>query len=457
LAIAGLYVLRPPPQEKLVYQEPEVKVVERIIERPPPAPPAAVSLPPARPSPSSQTRRDQPTPFRWDGTWQMGDNPVPLFVLKQTGEALSGTFTLADDAIFPFSNGIADHPVAKFKVIDQGHTIAFAMTLISDQVALVEAWQRHEEYMNPARSYAKLRLNLIPRQPEVFGTGTHRIGMFRHVAGTAAPAPVATKPPTPCRLNGVWRVPGNQLPILELKQSGDSLSGKYTPDLLGTYEFTGGKVTASGADFVVEDYRHVPTYMSVAYSGGGALMVSKVQKVEDLLKLIGKPMNTFEQIQFKRDLENAGKRINLGLFQKIADASVGVDKPKLSKWDGAWRMAGTPLPVFELTQAGDSVSGTYTPVAPAHAYRFADGSVTDTEVNFIVETFRRLPVSFRFTLLPGGDAQVEQMQKSEDIRKLFDQPLSILEKLQLNRDLADAGKFLKVGTFQRMAYQIGHR
>ena len=126
-------------------------------------------------------------------------------------------------------------------------------------------------------------------------------------------------------------------------------------------------------------------------------------------------------------------------------------------WDGVWRRKGYPLPMFRLSQSGDSVAGTcaanWSAVVP-----FRDGVASGDSAEFVVDdqVFR---VHVRMTMLGDGQAKVEQWVTDEDWETSLERASraartpqqALLARLKLELDAKKFRKPLTVGVFMRQS------
>jgi hypothetical protein len=124
-----------------------------------------------------------------------------------------------------------------------------------------------------------------------------------------------------------------------------------------------------------------------------------------------------------------------------------------SPWDGIWRIPDRPSPVFELKKDGDSLSGTFTPLDLSGSYPFTDGTANGKEAKFTVEDPKNAyeKLYLRMTLQREGIAVIDGMKKYEDVLKKIQATTraNVYERELLKRELESAGKFYRIGVFQR--------
>jgi hypothetical protein len=86
--------------------------------------------------------------------------------------------------------------------------------------------------------------------------------------------------------------------------------------------------------------------------------------------------------------------------------------PVSSVWDGVWVPRKSPLPMFELHQAGDSIVGRYAPNMSA-VNLIQSGRIVGNSVEFI-GTDKVFRAHFRMTMLKTDQAMVEECITDQD-------------------------------------------
>jgi hypothetical protein len=124
-------------------------------------------------------------------------------------------------------------------------------------------------------------------------------------------------------------------------------------------------------------------------------------------------------------------------------------------WNGIWRRKESPLPMFKLSQSGDSVAGTCAPNWSA-VLPISGGSATEKTAEFVVDdqVFR---VHVRMTMTGENEATVEQCVTDEDwaaslvraMQAVRTPQQALLARAKLEMDARKFRKPVKVGTFAR--------
>jgi hypothetical protein len=133
---------------------------------------------------------------------------------------------------------------------------------------------------------------------------------------------------------------------------------------------------------------------------------------------------------------------------------VAVEKRPPSKWEGKWQIPDRPLPLFQITQAGDSLMGKYyaapsIPGAVPSPCEFTDGQVNGDEATFTVQD-KAQRFYVRMRLRGSGVAVIESMQKIEEIMEVLQNPrVNMMERYQLQGAIRTANKWLPAGMFRR--------
>ena len=116
------------------------KVVEKVVYKTEPAPPPLPEPPPEPPPPPPPQEETIQVKGVWDGVWRRNDNPLPMVRVKQSGDAVAGTFAAKWGAVLPFNDGAADGDNLVFVVDDQMFRVHLRMTMLGDAKAKVEQW-----------------------------------------------------------------------------------------------------------------------------------------------------------------------------------------------------------------------------------------------------------------------------------------------------------------------------
>jgi hypothetical protein len=155
LFVVGMRYLRSGERVKEVPVEVPVEVI-RYIKPPPQAPAPVAPTPPPTPMPVPKIETVMPGPF--DGSWQRADSKLPLFVLKQSGMAVSGAYAPANWAgAFGFKDGKIVEGCAEFAVADHlQQRLHFRFRLVAADQAEVAAWLTPEDALVMLNAAVKL-------------------------------------------------------------------------------------------------------------------------------------------------------------------------------------------------------------------------------------------------------------------------------------------------------------
>jgi hypothetical protein len=125
-------------------------------------------------------------------------------------------------------------------------------------------------------------------------------------------------------------------------------------------------------------------------------------------------------------------------------------------WDGVWRKEETPLPMFELKQAGNSMVGKYAPANLGGVLPFRVERIEGDTVEFMVtdQVFR---VHFRMTMLGPDRAMVEGCVTDEDwfsglanaSRVVRTPQQALMARMVLHEAAKQKGKPVSLGIFVR--------
>jgi hypothetical protein len=129
--------------------------------------------------------------------------------------------------------------------------------------------------------------------------------------------------------------------------------------------------------------------------------------------------------------------------------------PVPSGWAGVWRQEKSPIPMFQLRDAGTSIAGTCVPMWGA-TLAFRDGKVLDDAVEFVVED-RVFRTHIRMTREAANRAKVEYWITDEDwlesykrANKAIRTPQqALLWRVILEKNARLRGRPVTVGVFTR--------
>lgn len=128
----------------------------------------------------------------------------------------------------------------------------------------------------------------------------------------------------------------------------------------------------------------------------------------------------------------------------------------MSVWDGVWRKAKYPMPMFELHGFGDSVDGKYAPNWSG-VYPIQDATIIGDTVEFTVED-QILRAHFRMTMRGPDKAIVEGWNTEEDIlagvekanRMRLSRQQALVVRIVLEGAASRKGQPMSLGIFVRV-------
>ncbi len=142
LAGAAMYFFRQPRQ--LPAPPPVVEIHEKIIKEP--GPKVIEYREKAKPKVESEPEMHTETLGDWDGVWTMPGQSVPMFSIKQTRSAFSGTCAPNWSGTYPISYARLRNGKLEFAVTDNKLSrYHFRMELLSNGDAWIVAWMKPED------------------------------------------------------------------------------------------------------------------------------------------------------------------------------------------------------------------------------------------------------------------------------------------------------------------------
>jgi hypothetical protein len=137
----------------------------------------------------------------------------------------------------------------------------------------------------------------------------------------AAPPPSAKIVAVKSALDGVWRREKYPLPMFQLNQAGNSIAGKYAPNVSGVYPFRDGRILDNSVEFVVTD-QVFRVHFRMTMLGPDSAMVEACVTDEDWLSGLAnanRMVRTRQQAWLARMIlkeaaKMKGKPVSLGIF-----------------------------------------------------------------------------------------------------------------------------------------------
>jgi hypothetical protein len=104
-------------------------------------------------------------------------------------------------------------------------------------------------------------------------------------------------------------------------------------------------------------------------------------------------------------------------------------------FEGVWRINDLAVPMFELKQSKDKISGSYTPADLSSVYQFKEGIAVNNVAQFVVsDALHRVHIKMK--LLPGGEAEAESWISPQDAPKMIENYKKAYGHANLTREQA---------------------